>query len=91
MFTRPDVFAGANADGGDGTITAPMPGSVLSVSAAEGDQVDSGDVLGIMEAMKMELSLTAPFAGTVSKVGAAQGDQVKLGAVLFVVDPAEEA
>jgi acetyl-CoA/propionyl-CoA carboxylase biotin carboxyl carrier protein len=91
VFTRPDVFAGANADGGDGTITAPMPGSVLSVSATEGDQVDSGDVLGIMEAMKMELSLTAPFAGTVSKVGAEQGDQVKLGAVLFVVDPAEEA
>ena len=91
VFTRPDVFAGAHADAGDGTITAPMPGTVLSVSAEEGDEVAEGDVLGIMEAMKMELSLKAPFAGTVSKVGAAQGDQVKLGAVLLVVEPAQEA
>ena len=88
VFTRPDVFAGAHADAGDGTVSAPMPGTVLSVSAEEGDEVAEGDVLGIMEAMKMELSLTAPFAGTVTKVAAAQGKQVALGAELFVVtDP----
>jgi acetyl-CoA/propionyl-CoA/long-chain acyl-CoA carboxylase, biotin carboxylase, biotin carboxyl carrier protein len=48
-------------------------------------------VLGMMEAMKMELSLKAPFAGTVTAVGADAGHQVVLGATLFVVEPDEEA
>ena len=43
-------------------------------------------MLGVMEAMKMELSLKAPLAGTVTQVGVATGDQVALGATLFVVD-----
>jgi 3-methylcrotonyl-CoA carboxylase alpha subunit/acetyl-CoA/propionyl-CoA carboxylase biotin carboxyl carrier protein len=84
VFTRPDVFADSHV-AGDGTLTAPMPGTVLAVSAAEGQEVAAGDLLGVMEAMKMELSLTAPFDGTVTTVGVATGDQVALGATLFVV------
>jgi 3-methylcrotonyl-CoA carboxylase alpha subunit/acetyl-CoA/propionyl-CoA carboxylase biotin carboxyl carrier protein len=85
VFHRPDVFADSAALG-DGTLTAPMPGTVLAVSATEGQRVTGGDVLGVMEAMKMELSLTAPFDGTVTTVGVAAGDQVALGATLFVVE-----
>jgi acetyl-CoA/propionyl-CoA carboxylase, biotin carboxylase, biotin carboxyl carrier protein len=87
-FGRPDAFAPGAATGpSDGTVLAPMPGTVLSVDTSQGQQVSEGDVLGVLEAMKMELSLTAPLDGTVTAVGAAAGDQVALGATLFVVEP----
>ncbi|WP_246060601.1 acetyl/propionyl/methylcrotonyl-CoA carboxylase subunit alpha [Nocardioides dongxiaopingii] len=85
-FTPPDRLAGS-AVVGDGTITAPMPGTVLDVRVAVDDVVEEGQVLGTMEAMKMELSLKAPFAGTVTAVDVAAGAQVPLGAPLFVVEP----
>ncbi|MBE7324548.1 ATP-grasp domain-containing protein [Nocardioides sp. Y6] len=90
VFALPDPFADAAGAAGGGTLTAPMPGTVLEVVAAVGDTVEAGQVLGMMEAMKMELSLKAPFAGTVTEVGAGVGDLVGLGATLFVVEPAEE-
>jgi acetyl-CoA/propionyl-CoA carboxylase, biotin carboxylase, biotin carboxyl carrier protein len=90
VLTGPDRLADHVAIG-DGTITAPMPGTVLEVRVATGDRVEDGQVLGMMEAMKMELSLKAPFAGTVTAVEAEAGQQVALGAALFVVDGDEEA
>ena len=64
-----------------------MPGTVLAVQVTAGQQVEEGAILGVMEAMKMELSLKAPVTGTVATVAAAVGQQVALGATLFVVDP----
>lgn len=87
VFDRHDPFADHGPEAGDGTLAAPMPGTVLAVDVAEGQAVAEGETLGVMEAMKMELALKAPFAGTVATVGAAAGDLVKLGAVLFVVEP----
>jgi 3-methylcrotonyl-CoA carboxylase alpha subunit/acetyl-CoA/propionyl-CoA carboxylase biotin carboxyl carrier protein len=88
VLTGPDRLAD-HVTVGDGTVTAPMPGTVLEVRVATGDTVEEGEVLGMMEAMKMELSLKAPFAGTVTAVDVHPGRQVALGAVLFVVEPDE--
>jgi acetyl-CoA/propionyl-CoA carboxylase biotin carboxyl carrier protein len=89
-FARPDPFApGAGQGVGDGMVLAPMPGSMLAVDVTEGDVVQEGQRLGVLEAMKMELVLKAPAAGTVTKVNAKVGDQVELGAVMFQVEAAD--
>jgi propionyl-CoA carboxylase alpha chain len=71
-----------------GGLVAPMPGTVLAVHVAVGDTVAQGQLLMIVEAMKMEHRITAPAAGTVSEVRARPGDQVNGGDLLAVLDEA---
>ena len=91
FFEHEDAFADHGPATGDRTVLAPMPGTVLAVQVEAGDRVEAGQVLGIMEAMKMELSLKAPYDGLVTAVDVAAGAQVGLGDRLFEVTPAEEA
>ena len=67
------------------TVKAPMPGSVLEVKVKEGDVVEDGAVLIILEAMKMENELTAAQAGTVSSVLVKKGDTVNSGDPLIIL------
>ncbi len=71
-----------------GGLLAPMPGSVLAVHVAPGDTVGQGQLLMVVEAMKMEHRVTAPHAGMVSEVRAHPGDQVTGGDLLAVIEPA---
>jgi biotin carboxyl carrier protein len=69
-----------------GEITAPMPGKIIKISAPQGSQVAAGDVVIVMEAMKMEYTLKAGAAGRVSEIRTAAGEQVALGAVLAKIE-----
>lgn len=83
-FTLPDPLSLLSA--GDETsdqILAPMPGQVKVVNVAEGETVVAGDVLLVLEAMKMEHALTAPESGSVEMLGCQLGDQVDVGAMLI--------
>jgi 3-methylcrotonyl-CoA carboxylase alpha subunit len=71
-----------------GGCVAPMPGKVIELRVAEGDAVQAGQVLLIMEAMKMEHTVTAPHAGTVAQVSVSAGDQVDADALMVVVEEA---
>lgn len=69
-----------------GALVAPMPGTIVAVHVAEGDVVAQGQVLLVLEAMKMEHAVTAPAAGTVTRVAVATGQQVDQGSTLAVVE-----
>lgn len=68
-----------------GAVTAPLPGVVLEVRVKQGQVVAPGEILCVLEAMKMENEVTAPRAGTVAEVRVARGAAVNAGDVLFVI------
>ena len=69
----------------DGTVIAPMPGTVISIAVTDGDSVSKGQTLLILEAMKMENEIMAPCDGTVQEVKISQGASVNAGDILVVV------
>ncbi len=75
----------AAAPAGGETITSPMPGTILAVNVQNGATVNKGDVLMILEAMKMENEIIAPVSGTVASVNVQKGASVETGATLCVI------
>ena len=71
---------------GEGAVTAIMPGKIIRVLIAEGDQVAEGDVVCILEAMKMENELKAPKTGTIRVLHIQSGQEVEMGAVLAEIE-----
>ena len=78
--------AAGDAAGGASRLTAPMPGKVVRVLVAPGDQVEARQPLVVVEAMKMENELGAPRAGTVAEVPVTEGMSVDAGRLLAVID-----
>ncbi|MGW5435416.1 ATP-binding protein [Nocardia asteroides] len=73
-----------------GSLLAPMPGSVIRLGAAEGDQVTQGQPILWLEAMKMEHTIVAPATGVLSALNVTVGQQVEVGTVLAVVEEEEQ-
>ena len=82
----PVAAAAAPAITGAGeAVKAPMPGTILKVNVQQGQAVKEGDVLCVLEAMKMENEILAPKAGTITQVATAKGASVDTGAPLVVI------
>ena len=74
------------AGAGSVKINSPMPGKIVAVKAAAGDAVKKGDVVLVLEAMKMENEICAPQDGTIAGIEVAVGDQVEGGSLLASMD-----
>jgi acetyl-CoA/propionyl-CoA carboxylase biotin carboxyl carrier protein len=77
--------AGTSMGAGRDAVVSPMQGTVLSVEMAEGDEVETGQVICVVEAMKMENEVHAPRSGRVSELSVKPGDPVKTGQIICVI------
>ena len=81
----PAAPAAAAAPAGGEQVTSPMPGTILAVNVAVGDTVKRGQVLMILEAMKMENEIMCPCDGKIASVNTSKGSSVESGTLLCVI------
>jgi acetyl-CoA/propionyl-CoA carboxylase biotin carboxyl carrier protein len=86
---RRERVAGGSDGAGSDAVVSPMQGTVLQVEVADGDAVEAGQVICIVEAMKMENEVTAHRAGTVSELSVAPGQPVTTGQTICMIRSAE--
>ena len=77
---------GPNAGGGDGQITVPMQGTIVKIQKSVGDRVEAGDILVVLEAMKMENNITSDVNGEITTISVSEGDSVGSGDVVIVIE-----
>ncbi len=82
----PVVAPAATGSAGSVTVESPMPGKILSVKSSVGAAVKKGDVILVLEAMKMENEVVAPEDGTVASINVSAGDAVEAGDVLATLN-----
>ena len=88
-FVETDLLDGMRGEREvSGAFVAPMPGRITKVAVSPGDPVRAGDLLMVLEAMKMEHSVTTPVDGTVAEIFFGIGDQVEGGAELVRLETA---
>ena len=73
-----------------GTISSTIPGKIVSIAVEEGDIVAEGDVVMILEAMKMQNEIQAPLSGSVTAVNCKPGDSIEANSPLIVIQPEEK-
>ncbi len=78
--------ASSSGSGGDGTINAPMQGTIVKVLVEVGDVIDAGQALLVLEAMKMENQISSESGGTVAEVRVTSGASVSTGDVLVIIE-----
>ena len=82
IFCLEKTEPGSQDNDSEQGMTAPMPGKILEVKVETGQAVGAGELLMVMEAMKMEHRIVAPNAGTIARIGFSVGDQVQQGDIL---------
>jgi 3-methylcrotonyl-CoA carboxylase alpha subunit len=85
----PLAFAGGDAVA-DRAVTSPLTGMIVEIKVAEGQAVAEGDVVAVMESMKLEISIRAAAAGIASNISVSNGDMVDRGQVIAEILPSEE-
>ena len=80
-----EVKSAPKTSTGGGEVLSPMPGTILKLNVSDGASVSAGDVILILEAMKMEIDIVAPVAGTISKIFTEPSKAVEEGQVLAVI------
>ena len=85
VTTAPAAAPAAGALAAGEVVTSPMPGNILKINVAQGQHVNEGDVLIVLEAMKMENEISATKSGTVAQISVTKGAVVETGTPLVVI------